>query len=197
MKVLSAKIFRRGLNDTAKGSCSNSAKESSSSDWLAVKTLCDWATTSHRPGCYRAAVVAAILAHQQVASHQNEDGTPKPYALQTHLVKFLDEFAPTLKLAPGSKENTFEEERMFTSLIFLMHELIDADVFSHDLFLRLLISRGDLVTGAVYPSPDNSGEAIDENVVPEPITNFTDKRHLLFTQQFPVNADNANDVNQR
>ena len=103
-----------------------------------------------------------------MACHQTEDGTPKPYALQAHLVKFLDEFAPTLKLAPGSDENTFEEERMFTSLIFLMHELIDADVFSHDQYLRLLISRGDLTTGQQLPVFlycthyfDNSGFQVD------------------------------------
>ena len=54
------------------------------------------------------------------------------------------------------------------------------------------------VTGALYPTPDTSGEGMDENCgTDQLISNFEDKRHLLFTQQFPVSPDSANDVNQR
>lgn len=64
-------------------------------------------------------------------------------------MKFLDSEAPTLN-EPGSSHNN---RTVFASLVHLFHELIKHDVFSHDMYMRTLISRGDLLS----VGPNSSG----------------------------------------
>ena len=57
-------------------------------------------------------------------------------------MKFLDSEAPTLH----DSESGHNSRAVFASLVHLFYELIKHDVFSHDLYLRTLISRGDLLS---------------------------------------------------
>lgn len=57
-------------------------------------------------------------------------------------MKFLDSEAPTLN-DPGTSHNN---RTVFASLVHLFYELIKHDVFSHDMYMRTLISRGDLLS---------------------------------------------------
>ena len=59
-------------------------------------------------------------------------------------MKFLDLEAPTLN-EPGSVHNN---RTVFASLVHLFYELIKHDVFSHDMYMCTLISRGDLLSVA-------------------------------------------------
>ena len=61
---------------------------------------------------------------------------------QSFLVRFLDTDAPTLNDAgPAHSRGA-----VFASLVHLFYELIRHDVFSHDLYMCSLISRGDLLS---------------------------------------------------
>lgn len=56
-------------------------------------------------------------------------------------MKFLDSEAPT----SNEPNTTLSGNRAsFASLVHLFYELIKHDVFSHDMYMRSLISRGDL-----------------------------------------------------
>lgn len=56
-------------------------------------------------------------------------------------MKFLDSEAPT----SNDPNTTLSGNRAsFASLVHLFYELIKHDVFSHDIYMRSLISRGDL-----------------------------------------------------
>ena len=58
-------------------------------------------------------------------------------------MKFLDAEAPT----SNDPNTTLSGNRAsFASLVHLFYELIKHDVFSHDIYMRSLISRGDLHT---------------------------------------------------
>ncbi len=57
-------------------------------------------------------------------------------------MKFLDSEAPLLN-EPGSGHNN---RTVFASLVHLFYELIKHDVFSHDMYMCTLISRGDLLS---------------------------------------------------
>lgn len=57
-------------------------------------------------------------------------------------MKFLDSEAPVLN-EPGSGHNN---RTVFASLVHLFYELIKHDVFSHDMYMCTLISRGDLLS---------------------------------------------------
>lgn len=57
-------------------------------------------------------------------------------------MKFLDSEAPVLN-EPGSGYNN---RTVFASLVHLFYELIKHDVFSHDMYMCTLISRGDLLS---------------------------------------------------
>ncbi|XP_075240979.1 mediator of RNA polymerase II transcription subunit 12-like protein isoform X3 [Convolutriloba macropyga] len=205
MKTLFQSVFKKSTYPSSSAASSgNVGKNSESSDWLVVKTLCDWSTSFYRPGCHRAPVVAALLSHYQLwIEAQDPTGSRHHFVCQKFITKFLDEFAPTLNHPPGHENNSFEEERTFASLVLLIHELIDAAVFSHDHYMRLLISRGDLCTCALFHQDLDSSDdySASENTAAdgetESICDFSGKRHLLYALHFPVSRDNSNDVNQR
>jgi len=73
--------------------------------------------------------------------------------LQGFLMRFLDVEAPTLN-EPGSGHNN---RTVFASLVHLFYELIKHDVFSHDMYMCTLISRGDLLS--VAPANGNAGSS--------------------------------------
>ena len=70
--------------------------------------------------------------------------------LQGFLMKFLDCEAPVLN-EPGHNNRT-----VFASLVHLFFELIKHDVFSHDMYMCTLISRGDLLS----VTPSHAGGAV-------------------------------------
>jgi mediator of RNA polymerase II transcription subunit 12 len=59
------------------------------------------------------------------------------------LIKFLDSEAPTLN-EPGTAPHS--NRAVFASLVHLFYELIKHEVFSHDMYMCTLISRGDLLS---------------------------------------------------
>jgi mediator of RNA polymerase II transcription subunit 12 len=73
-------------------------------------------------------------------------------------MKFLDSEAPVLNESSSGHNN----RTVFASLVHLYYELIKHDVFSHDMYMCTLISRGDLLSvtpghsGATV-APSNSG----------------------------------------
>ena len=46
--------------------------------------------------------------------------------------------------------NNSEELQAFRNLVLLFSELMEHDVFSHDLYINMLISQGDIVPGIVF-----------------------------------------------
>uniref|UniRef100_H2YRP4 Mediator complex subunit Med12 domain-containing protein n=1 Tax=Ciona savignyi TaxID=51511 RepID=H2YRP4_CIOSA len=134
-----------------------------SSEDAVVGLLCEWAISPKRLGVHRAAVVAKLLDLRQQAElpeppmendtslNTSESMPPNlasatPY-FQNLLFTFLDVQAPEL-----SKENRddFEEIQSFRNLVLLFSELIEHDVFSHDIYMNTLISRGEISSGDYY-----------------------------------------------
>lgn len=67
-------------------------------------------------------------------------------------MKFLDSEAPTLN-DPGTAPHS--NRAVFASLVHLFYELIKHEVFSHDMYMCTLISRGDLLS----VTPNTNGTA--------------------------------------
>ena len=68
-------------------------------------------------------------------------------------MRFLDVEAPTMN-EPGTVHNN---RTVFASLVHLFYELIKHDVFSHDMYMCTLISRGDLLS--VAPANGNAASS--------------------------------------
>ncbi|XP_028966939.1 mediator of RNA polymerase II transcription subunit 12-like protein [Galendromus occidentalis] len=105
-----------------------------------VKLFCEWAVTTKRRGEHRALIVAKLLERKQheinPAKDDDEEDSTSPPIFQDLLVKFLDNQAPIL-------DEKVEESRLaFANLVLLFSEFIRWDVFSHDLYMCTLISRG-------------------------------------------------------
>uniref|UniRef100_H2YRP3 Mediator complex subunit Med12 domain-containing protein n=1 Tax=Ciona savignyi TaxID=51511 RepID=H2YRP3_CIOSA len=151
-----------------------------SSEDAVVGLLCEWAISPKRLGVHRAAVVAKLLDLRQQAElpeppmendtslNTSESMPPNlasatPY-FQNLLFTFLDVQAPEL-----SKENRddFEEIQSFRNLVLLFSELIEHDVFSHDIYMNTLISRGEISsawTATRYPTiPASTDQRYDSN----------------------------------
>ncbi|RXM97866.1 Mediator of RNA polymerase II transcription subunit 12 [Acipenser ruthenus] len=78
---------------------------------------------------------------------------------QDVLLQFLDTQAPTLT-EPGNESERVE----FSNLVLLFCELIRHDVFSHNIYMCTLISRGDLASDSHLPRPRSpSEEPADES----------------------------------
>lgn len=78
--------------------------------------------------------------------------------LQSFLMKFLDSEAPVLNEPSSGQSN----RTVFSSLVHLFYELVKHDVFSHDMYMCTLISRGDLLSvtvahGGTGGVPSSSG----------------------------------------
>uniref|UniRef100_A0A8C3V569 Mediator complex subunit 12 n=1 Tax=Catharus ustulatus TaxID=91951 RepID=A0A8C3V569_CATUS len=139
--------------------------EISPDDDAVVALLCEWAVSYKRAGRHRAMVVAKLLEKRQAEIEAercgdsevvDEKGSISSGSLsaasapvfQDVLMQFLDTQAPMLT-DPG-KEN---EKVEFFNLVLLFCELIRHDVFSHNIYMCTLISRGDLAMDSHGPRP--------------------------------------------
>uniref|UniRef100_A0A8C9L7X1 Mediator complex subunit 12 n=1 Tax=Pavo cristatus TaxID=9049 RepID=A0A8C9L7X1_PAVCR len=139
--------------------------EISPDDDAVVALLCEWAVSYKRSGRHRAMVVAKLLEKRQAEIEAercgdsevvDEKGSISSGSLsaasapvfQDVLMQFLDTQAPMLT-DPG-KEN---EKVEFFNLVLLFCELIRHDVFSHNIYMCTLISRGDLAMDSHGPRP--------------------------------------------
>lgn len=125
-----------------------------------VEILCEWAVSAERWGEHRAMAVAKLLEKRQSeATGESGDACDDkdsvcsngngPPVFQQLLMKFLDCDAPVLDNGGGGSCSPQHSKVQFTNLVHLFSELIRHDVFSHDAYLRTLISRGDLIQGTV------------------------------------------------
>ncbi|KAH9509032.1 Mediator of RNA polymerase II transcription subunit 12-like protein, partial [Bulinus truncatus] len=128
-----------------------------------INLLVDWAVSVQRVGDHRCIVVALLLERRQseirsekfgdMESSEEKDGvhsetvTATP-VFQSLLMNFLDTRAPVLEEHPSD-----EARQAFKNLISLFNELIVHDVFSHDAYMHMLISRGDLGLAPAYTAP--------------------------------------------
>lgn len=117
-------------------------------DEIVVKILCEWAVSCHRWGEHRAMTVARLLDKRQTEikniadpCHIENDTYNGASVFQTILMHYLDHEAPIL-----DANSTAQDHTKFINLVHLFCELIRHDVFSHDTYLRTLISRGELST---------------------------------------------------
>lgn len=161
LDTLYAKIFPpSGSSSKDSESKDNKAEFDVNADEATVKTLCEWAVSTHRWGEHRAMAVARILdKRQNELSNENDNsnnsdekdsdaGSSGNPIFQNIFMKFLD-------TAPVLEENgSVQNKAQFKNLVHLFSELIRHDVFSHDAYMCTLISRGDLLNGV----PQNSSE---------------------------------------
>uniref|UniRef100_A0A8C8GEJ7 Mediator complex subunit Med12 domain-containing protein n=1 Tax=Oncorhynchus tshawytscha TaxID=74940 RepID=A0A8C8GEJ7_ONCTS len=155
---------------------SKDGHEMSPDDDAVVTLLCEWAVCCKRSGRHRAMVVAKLLEKRQAEIEAercgesevvDEKGSVSSGSLsaatlpvfQDVLLQFLDTQAPMLTEAGN------ESERVeFSNLVLLFCELIRHDVFSHNIYMCTLISRGDLASDSHLPRPRSpSDEPSDES----------------------------------
>ncbi|KAL7979597.1 hypothetical protein Chor_004755 [Crotalus horridus] len=138
------------------GGPSKDSHEISPDDDAVVALLCEWAVSHKRSGRHRAMVVAKLLEKRQSEIEAercgdsevvDEKGSISSGSLsavsapvfQEVLMQFLDTQAPMLT-DPSSENERVE----FFNLVLLFCELIRHDVFSPNMYMCTLISRGDL-----------------------------------------------------
>ncbi|KAI4897312.1 hypothetical protein NFI96_034020, partial [Prochilodus magdalenae] len=155
---------------------SKDGHEMSPADDAVVTLLCEWAVCCKRSGRHRAMVVAKLLEKRQTEIEAercgesevvDEKGSVSSGSLsaatvpvfQDVLLQFLDTQAPVLT-EPGNETERVE----FSNLVLLFCELIRHDVFSHNIYMCTLISRGDLASDSHLPRPRSpSDEPSDES----------------------------------
>uniref|UniRef100_A0A670KMT6 Mediator complex subunit 12 n=1 Tax=Podarcis muralis TaxID=64176 RepID=A0A670KMT6_PODMU len=162
------------------GGPSKDSHEISPDDDAVVALLCEWAVSHKRSGRHRAMVVAKLLEkrNSEIEAERCGDsevvdekgsissGSLSPVVtpvFQDVLMQFLDTQAPVL--TDPSNEN---ERVEFFNLVLLFCELIRHDVFSHNMYMCTLISRGDLAIehGPRPPSPfDDTADEHDRKEV--------------------------------
>uniref|UniRef100_A0A803SZV2 Mediator complex subunit 12 n=1 Tax=Anolis carolinensis TaxID=28377 RepID=A0A803SZV2_ANOCA len=156
---------------------SKDSHEISPDDDAVVALLCEWAVSHKRSGRHRAMVVAKLLEkrHSEIEAERcgdsevvDEKGSISSGSLsavnapvfQDVLMQFLDTQAPMLSMATSNENEKVE----FFNLVLLFCELVRHDVFSHNMYMCTLISRGDLAIdhGPRPPSPfDDAAEDHD------------------------------------
>uniref|UniRef100_A0A915HQD2 Mediator complex subunit Med12 domain-containing protein n=1 Tax=Romanomermis culicivorax TaxID=13658 RepID=A0A915HQD2_ROMCU len=103
-----------------------------------IKFMCYYAITAQRSGSYRAIVIVRLLEKRKNECVSNlENGRSASYPFQNVLFEFLD----TEAVPPPINDRPRVE---FSNLILLFNEFIRADLFSHDAYLKCLISRGEI-----------------------------------------------------
>uniref|UniRef100_A0A673C4E1 Mediator complex subunit 12 n=1 Tax=Sphaeramia orbicularis TaxID=375764 RepID=A0A673C4E1_9TELE len=161
-------------------------------DDAVVTLLCEWAVCCKRSGRHRAMVVAKLLEKRQAEIEAercgesevvDEKGSVSSGSLsaatlpvfQDVLLQFLDTQAPTLT-EPGNESERVE----FSNLVLLFCELIRHDVFSHNIYMCTLISRGDLASDSHLPRPRSpSDEPSDESERKEQDTGSSVKMEMF------------------
>uniref|UniRef100_A0A8C9TFQ7 Mediator complex subunit 12 n=1 Tax=Scleropages formosus TaxID=113540 RepID=A0A8C9TFQ7_SCLFO len=149
---------------------SKDGHEMNPDDDAVVTLLCEWAVSCKRSGRHRAMVVAKLLEKRQAEIEAercgesevvDEKGSVSSGSLsaatvpvfQDVLLQFLDTQAPVLT-EPGNESERVE----FSNLVLLFCELIRHDVFSHNIYMCTLISRGDLASDPHLPRPRSPSE---------------------------------------
>nr|XP_023688070.1 mediator of RNA polymerase II transcription subunit 12 isoform X2 [Paramormyrops kingsleyae] len=149
---------------------SKDGHEMTPDDDAVVTLLCEWAVCCKRSGRHRAMVVAKLLEKRQAEIEAercgesevvDEKGSVSSGSLsaatmpvfQDVLLQFLDTQAPMLT-EPGNESERVE----FSNLVLLFCELIRHDVFSHNIYMCTLISRGDLASDPHLPRPRSPGD---------------------------------------
>ncbi|KAG9351320.1 hypothetical protein JZ751_022567 [Albula glossodonta] len=145
-------------------------------DDVVVMLLCEWAVCCKRSGRHRAMVVAKLLEKRQAEVEAERCGenevvdekasvssgsfsTATLAIFQDVLLQFLDTQAPMLTELGNDSESV-----EFSNLVLLFCELIRHDVFSHNIYMCTLISRGDLASDSQLPRPRSpSDEPADES----------------------------------
>uniref|UniRef100_A0A8C1ZUI8 Mediator complex subunit 12 n=1 Tax=Cyprinus carpio TaxID=7962 RepID=A0A8C1ZUI8_CYPCA len=145
---------------------SKDGHEMSPDDDAVVTLLCEWAVSCKRSGPHRAMVVAKLLEKRQTEIEAercgesevvDEKGSVSSGSLALSKLKLLY-FMNTLEYRPKS------ERVEFSNLVLLFCELIRHDVFSHNIYMCTLISRGDLASDSHLPRPRSpSDEPSDES----------------------------------
>uniref|UniRef100_A0A8B9JTT4 Mediator complex subunit 12 n=1 Tax=Astyanax mexicanus TaxID=7994 RepID=A0A8B9JTT4_ASTMX len=161
-------------------------------DDAVVTLLCEWAVCCKRSGRHRAMVVAKLLEKRQTEIEAercgesevvDEKGSVSSGSLsaatvpvfQDVLLQFLDTQAPVLT-EPGNESERVE----FSNLVLLFCELIRHDVFSHNIYMCTLISRGDLASDSHLPRPRSpSDEPSDESERKEQDTGSSVKMEMF------------------
>lgn len=140
-----------------------------------VKLLCEWAVTNKRFGQHRAFIVSKLLERRQnelqndkdsnmnelnstnknnnssklntsedKENNLKEDNSLNIPIYQSLLMNFLDTKAPVYEENLEST-NKLENKQLFSNLVLLFGELIRCEVFSHDIYMCTLISRGQFI----------------------------------------------------
>uniref|UniRef100_A0A670KFP8 Mediator complex subunit 12 n=1 Tax=Podarcis muralis TaxID=64176 RepID=A0A670KFP8_PODMU len=206
------------------GGPSKDSHEISPDDDAVVALLCEWAVSHKRSGRHRAMVVAKLLEkrNSEIEAERCGDsevvdekgsissGSLSPVVtpvFQDVLMQFLDTQAPVL--TDPSNEN---ERVEFFNLVLLFCELIRHDVFSHNMYMCTLISRGDLAIehGPRPPSPfDDTADEHDRKevegsssmkVADGMLASLYDQpRHIQYSMHFPIPQEesSSHECNQR
>uniref|UniRef100_A0A8C3SUD0 Mediator complex subunit 12 n=1 Tax=Chelydra serpentina TaxID=8475 RepID=A0A8C3SUD0_CHESE len=214
---------------------SKDSHEISPDDDAVVALLCEWAVSCKRSGRHRAMVVAKLLEKRQAEIEAercgdsevvDEKGSISSGSLsaastpvfQDVLMQFLDTQAPVLT-DPGNESEKVE----FFNLVLLFCELIRHDVFSHNIYMCTLISRGDLAMDSHGPRPPSvatyhsnlskaspSPEKQDPEKEAKPLLKekaaegtlaslYDQPRHIQYATHFPIPQEEScsHECNQR
>uniref|UniRef100_A0A452H3B1 Mediator complex subunit Med12 domain-containing protein n=1 Tax=Gopherus agassizii TaxID=38772 RepID=A0A452H3B1_9SAUR len=182
-------------------------------DDAVVALLCEWAVSCKRSGRHRAMVVAKLLEKRQAEIEAercgdsevvDEKGSISSGSLsaastpvfQDVLMQFLDTQAPVLT-DPGNESEKVE----FFNLVLLFCELIRHDVFSHNIYMCTLISRGDLAMDSHGPRPPSPfDDPAEEHDRKEGMGNSGIKLEVRNTNShgpFPSEESCSHECNQR
>lgn len=178
-----------------------------------VKLLCEWAVTNKRFGQHRAFIVSRLLERrqnelQQTNEHQNkssslddnydkenlnkqqqyqDDNSLNIPVFQNLLMNFLDTKAPIYE-ENLSSNNNLENKQLFSNLVLLFGELIRFEVFSHDIYMSTLISRGQFIN---LPTITNNFDFdINKNSSSLPLLSGLVSKNNVHTTSFPNLSSN-------
>ena len=92
---------------------------------------------------------------------QQEDNNLSIPIYQNLLMNFLDTKAPIYEIEENlASTNNIEHKQLFSNLILLFGELIRCEVFSHDIYMCTLISRGQFIN---TPMINHNFDFVDKN----------------------------------
>ena len=155
------KIFNDNLDPQLLMACVDEVQLNGS----VVKLLCEWAVTNKRFGQHRAFIVSKLLERRQSELQSEKEQTSESGKIksedkenlkateenglnipiyQSLLMNFLDTKAPVYEENLASTNNP-ESKQLFSNLVLLFGELIRCEVFSHDIYMCTLISRGQFI----------------------------------------------------